>query len=67
MMKLLRNKEVLNSLKAFIVISVITLIVAWVYDNRIVLPVLGYVLLSVLFIILLSGTGTRGYQSFPRR
>lgn len=41
MMKLLRNKEVLNSLKAFIVISVITLIVAWVYDNRIVLPVFG--------------------------
>jgi signal transduction histidine kinase len=38
MMKLLRNKEVLNSLKVFVFISFIAIIAEWIYDKRLVIP-----------------------------
>ena len=39
-MKLLRNKEVLDSMKLFIFVSAVSVIAAWIYDKRIVIPVL---------------------------
>ena len=38
-MNVLRNKEVLDSLKVFAFISIISLIAAWIYDKRIIIPV----------------------------
>lgn len=48
-MKLLRNKEILDSLKLFAFISAASVIAAWIYDKRIVIPVLC---VCVLFCII---------------